>query len=35
VGYTRNSKVARIEFRTQDQLHALKAQVQELSARTQ
>jgi streptogramin lyase len=35
VGYTRNSKVARIEFRTQDQLQALKTQVQELSARTQ
>jgi streptogramin lyase len=33
VGYTRNSKIARMQIRSREELQALKAQVQELSAR--
>jgi streptogramin lyase len=33
VGYTRNSKVARMEIRSKEELQALKTQAQELSAR--
>jgi streptogramin lyase len=33
VGYTRNSKIARMQIRTREELRALKDQVQELSAR--
>ena len=33
VGYTRNSKIARMQVRSKEELQALKAQVQELSAR--
>jgi virginiamycin B lyase len=32
VGYTRNSKVARMQIRTKEELQALKAQAQDLSA---
>jgi streptogramin lyase len=33
VGYTRNSKIARMQIRSKEELQALKTQVQELSAR--
>jgi streptogramin lyase len=32
VGYTRNSKVARMQIRSKEELQALKAEVQGLSA---
>jgi len=32
VGYTRNSKIARMQIRTKEELRALKTQAQEFSA---